>query len=197
MSSALNCCSYGIYVKSHRQRERSSTTFQPQSCRMKAHEAEKWKKYQAKADLILKTIERRQQLWEMMVVIENKANDPNRFNNRGGNLLKEEKQRKKVRKDPPALEEEIFRDIDYLKEKDGLDFFYRREDFKTYVANQWSEMFPQKDNKKPLKPKSVLTTIQHHQNPPSRKKTQRQKSSRPICCRPTTTRLVKLRPKSC
>ncbi|KAG8188749.1 hypothetical protein JTE90_023092 [Oedothorax gibbosus] len=121
---------------------------------LEAHEGEveKWKKYQAKADLILKKIEKRQQLWEMMVVFENKASDPSRFKNRGGNLLKEEKQRKKVQKDLPALEEEIFRDIDSLKEKDGLDFFYRREDFKTYVANQWSEMFPQKDNKKPLKP---------------------------------------------
>ena len=35
-------------------------------------------------------------LWNQMVAFEEKENDPNRFRNRGGNLLAEERSKKKV-----------------------------------------------------------------------------------------------------
>jgi protein regulator of cytokinesis 1 len=46
-------------------------------------------------------------LYRKMLEHEKKANDPNRFNNRGGRLLQEEKERKKVLKELPKVEEEV------------------------------------------------------------------------------------------
>lgn len=116
---------------------------------LEAHEAEvdKWKKYYAKVEHILKKIEKRRHLWDMMIVFENKAADPNRFKNRKGNLLQEEKERKKLQKDLPALENNIFCEIDEL-EADGSTFMFNGEDFKTFVTNQWNERINQKESEK-------------------------------------------------
>lgn len=111
-------------------------------------EVEKWKKYYVKVEHILTKIKMRQKLWEMMIVFENKANDPNRFKNRKGNLLQEEKQRKKLQKDLPALEKVIFEEIESLNTQDGFVFLHNGEDFKTYVTDQWTERIQQKNNEK-------------------------------------------------
>ncbi|KAG8173593.1 hypothetical protein JTE90_009865 [Oedothorax gibbosus] len=108
----------------------SSTDLSDES--LEAHEAEveKWKNHCAKVEHILKKIEKRKQLWDLMIVFENKANDPNRFKNRKGNLLKEERERKKLQKDLPALENNIFKDIEELEAaEDGFSFLYYGEDF--------------------------------------------------------------------
>lgn len=117
---------------------------------LEAHEAEvdKWKKHYAKVEHILTKIEKRSRLWDMMIVFENKAADPNRFKNRKGNLLKEEKERKKLQKDLPALENDIFCDIEELEANEGSTFLYNGEDFKTFVTNQWTERIHQKENEK-------------------------------------------------
>ena len=53
---------------------------------------------------LLKLITKREDLWKKMLEAEARANDPNRFyQNRGGQLLKEEKMRKKVEKDLPKV----------------------------------------------------------------------------------------------
>lgn len=38
----------------------------------------------------------RTELWNQMLAFDAKENDPNRFKNRGGNLLAEEREKKKV-----------------------------------------------------------------------------------------------------
>ena len=53
---------------------------------------------------LFKMIAKREDLWKKMLEAEARANDPNRFfQNRGGQLLKEEKMRKKVEKDLPKV----------------------------------------------------------------------------------------------
>jgi protein regulator of cytokinesis 1 len=48
---------------------------------------------------IFELAKERQELWDKMLALEDRANDPNRlFLNRGGQLLLEEKERKNIQK---------------------------------------------------------------------------------------------------
>ncbi|GFS78604.1 protein regulator of cytokinesis 1 [Nephila pilipes] len=117
---------------------------------LEAHETEveKWKNYHEDVKHILEKIKKRQELWELMIVFENKAADPNRFKNRKGNLLQEEKDRKKLQKDLPALENNIFQDIETYEAENGCPFLYYGEDYKVFVTKQWAERINQKENEK-------------------------------------------------
>lgn len=49
--------------------------------------------------VIFELVNQRQELWDKMLELENRANDPSRlFHNRGGQLLLEEKERKNIQK---------------------------------------------------------------------------------------------------
>ncbi|GIY97102.1 protein regulator of cytokinesis 1 [Caerostris extrusa] len=111
-------------------------------------EIEKWKHYYKQIEHIVEKINRRQNLWDKLVEFESKANDPNRFKNRGGNLLREEKERKMLRKELPKLENEIFKDIETYEVQNKAVFSYYGEDFKIHVSNQWEERMSQKENEK-------------------------------------------------
>lgn len=47
---------------------------------------------------IFELLEERDNLWQKMANLAQRATDPNRFNNRGGQLLVEEKERKVIQK---------------------------------------------------------------------------------------------------
>lgn len=49
----------------------------------------------------------RNQWWEKKKALEAKQNEPNRYNNRGGQLLKEEKERKQTDIEIPKIEKKI------------------------------------------------------------------------------------------
>lgn len=49
----------------------------------------------------------RNQWWEKKKALEAKQNEPNRYNNRGGQLLKEEKERKQTDIEIPKIEKRI------------------------------------------------------------------------------------------
>lgn len=53
---------------------------------------------------IFKLIEERQDLWSQMEILQNKEQDPKRYANRGGQLLKEEKERKMITIKLPKIE---------------------------------------------------------------------------------------------
>ena len=54
------------------------------------------------------SVEKWNKLFQRKLELETKANDPNRFGNRGGNLLQEEKERKKISKQLPKIESDLF-----------------------------------------------------------------------------------------
>ncbi|XP_063707960.1 protein regulator of cytokinesis 1-like [Culicoides brevitarsis] len=56
---------------------------------------------------IFDMVDERKHLWEQMEALEKKKNDPNRYNNRGGQLLKEEKERKMINARIPKLESQL------------------------------------------------------------------------------------------
>lgn len=89
-------------------------------------------------------IDRRQELWQKMTVLEDKANDTNRlFGNRGCSLLQEEKERKRVRNELPRIEKTLKEAIlgwELLNEKPFLVHGQILEDFITTTWEHYNEM---------------------------------------------------------
>lgn len=117
------------------------------------NEVAKWRKYYKDTEHIIQKIEKRQELWDQMILIENKAADPNRFKNRGGNLLQEEKQRKQLQKLLPELEEKIMIDIKNYEKENGKPFLYFGEKFEYFMEKQWEDRNNQKENEKMVRQK--------------------------------------------
>lgn len=70
-------------------------------------ELEQLKFFYHSNEKIFELIEERKTLWDQMKSLEKSANNPNRFNNRGGQLLKEEKERKTISSKLPKIEKEL------------------------------------------------------------------------------------------
>ncbi|KYO38537.1 protein regulator of cytokinesis 1 isoform A [Alligator mississippiensis] len=76
------------------------------------------------------------------------ASDPSRFANRGGNLLKEEKQRAKLQKTLPKLEEELRVRIEGWEHENQEAFLVSGQQFMEYVAEQWQLFRLEKEKEK-------------------------------------------------
>ncbi|XP_029354158.1 protein regulator of cytokinesis 1b isoform X1 [Echeneis naucrates] len=75
--------------------------------------------------------------WRLFQELEKKATDPTRFTNRGGNLLKEEKQRSELHKSLPKLEKKLKAQIDTWESEEGRQFLVNGQKFLQYVEEQW------------------------------------------------------------
>lgn len=58
-------------------------------------------------ETMFKMIQERQDLWNQMELLQNKEQDPKRYANRGGQLLKEEKERKMITMKLPKIEDRL------------------------------------------------------------------------------------------
>ncbi|KAM9497181.1 protein regulator of cytokinesis 1a isoform 1-T1 [Clarias gariepinus] len=76
--------------------------------------------------------------WTLYQELEKKATDPSRFHNRGGNLLREEKQRADLQKSLPKLEKSLKAQIDQWEAEHGSEFRVNGQAFMQYVEEQWS-----------------------------------------------------------
>ena len=82
-------------------------------------------------------------MWEKWEEMECKESDPNRFDNRGGKLLKEEKERKKISRDLPKCEEAIVKEISTWENDTGRIFTVYGHKFSDYLNQQKEEVaFP-------------------------------------------------------
>ncbi|XP_074515273.1 protein regulator of cytokinesis 1b isoform X2 [Sebastes fasciatus] len=75
--------------------------------------------------------------WRLFLQLEKKATDPTRFTNRGGNLLKEEKQRSDLHKSLPKLEKKLKAQIDVWESEQDREFLVNGQMFLQYVEDQW------------------------------------------------------------
>ncbi|KAG7481765.1 hypothetical protein JOB18_004206 [Solea senegalensis] len=75
--------------------------------------------------------------WKLFQELEKKATDPTRFTNRGGNLLKEEKQRSDLHKNLPKLEKKLKAQIDAWESEQSREFLVNGQKFLQYVEEQW------------------------------------------------------------
>ncbi|XP_061532035.1 protein regulator of cytokinesis 1-like isoform X1 [Phycodurus eques] len=89
-----------------------------------------------------------QENWAVYLELDRKANDTSRFNNRGGNLLKEEKQRSDLQKSLPKLEKALKAKIDSWEQEQGKEFFVNGQKFLDYVQQQWEQHHIEKEKEK-------------------------------------------------
>jgi Ase1/PRC1/MAP65 family protein len=71
---------------------------------------------------IFETIQERQELWSQMELLQNKESDPKRYNNRGGQLLKEEKERKMIALKLPKIEKKLVEMVEKFEEENNRPF---------------------------------------------------------------------------
>ncbi|XP_042342525.1 protein regulator of cytokinesis 1b isoform X1 [Plectropomus leopardus] len=86
--------------------------------------------------------------WRLFLEMEKKATDPTRFNNRGGNLLKEQKQRSELQKSLPKLEKKLKAQIDAWESEQGREFLVNGQKFLQYVEGQWELHRVEKEKEK-------------------------------------------------
>lgn len=77
--------------------------------------------------MIFEKFAERNAWWEKWVALENKQNEPNRYNNRGGQLLREEKERKQLNAKLPEIEAEIKKMAIEYRERTNRDFLINGE----------------------------------------------------------------------
>nr|XP_020445670.1 protein regulator of cytokinesis 1 isoform X3 [Monopterus albus] len=82
-------------------------------------------------------VHRWEESWRFFQELEKKAMDPTRFTNRGGNLLKEERQRSELHKSLPKLEKALKAQIDAWENDQGREFLVNGQKFLQYVEEQW------------------------------------------------------------
>ncbi|XP_056877393.1 protein regulator of cytokinesis 1b isoform X1 [Takifugu flavidus] len=86
--------------------------------------------------------------WRHFQELEKKATDPTRFTNRGGNLLKEEKQRSELQKHLPKLEKKLKSEIEAWEGEHGREFLVNGQKFLQYVEEQWELYQIEKEREK-------------------------------------------------
>lgn len=86
--------------------------------------------------------------WRLFQDLEKKATDPTRFTNRGGNLLKEERQRTELHKSLPKLEKKLTKEIEAWESEQGQEFLISGQKFMQYVEEQWEMHHADKEKEK-------------------------------------------------
>ncbi|KAL4624314.1 protein regulator of cytokinesis 1-like isoform X2 [Arapaima gigas] len=106
---------------------------------LKLHDAEvaRLKQHYEDHKELFEGVGRWEESWQLFLELEKKATDPLRFNNRGGNLLKEEKQRAELQKSLPKLEKLLKAQIDAWEEEQGREFLVNGQKFLHFVEEQW------------------------------------------------------------
>ncbi|XP_041794316.1 protein regulator of cytokinesis 1-like [Chelmon rostratus] len=114
------------------------------------HEAEvkTLKKYYEDHRELFEGVTKWQENWTVYLELDKKANDPSRFNNRGGNLLKEEKQRTDLQKSLPKLEKSLKTQIDAWELEHTKEFLVNGQKFLEYVQHQWDHHHTEKEKEK-------------------------------------------------
>uniref|UniRef100_A0A1B0G578 Uncharacterized protein n=1 Tax=Glossina morsitans morsitans TaxID=37546 RepID=A0A1B0G578_GLOMM len=78
-------------------------------------------------------------LWDRMQALEAKACEPGRYNNRGGQLLKEEKERKTIATKLPKIEQQIQQLVQVYQEREHVPFLVYGENIVEVMNYQWEQ----------------------------------------------------------
>nr|CAD7459266.1 unnamed protein product [Timema tahoe] len=100
-------------------------------------------------------LDKRQKLWDKRLDLENRANDPSRlFENRGGQLLQEEKERKLIQKDLPKIETELLNLARKYENEHNKPFLVNGEDITEIIKRQWDHHKAGKEREKMTRKKA-------------------------------------------
>lgn len=127
-------------------------------------ELEDLKTFYQNNEKIFKLFEDRRILWERMIALEQKASEPGRYNNRGGQLLKEEKERKTIANKLPKIESLIAELVQAYEEKEHKKFQIYGEDILELMSRDWEKKKMEKEKlssarKNPQTPQSIRTPM--------------------------------------
>ncbi|XP_055673608.1 protein regulator of cytokinesis 1 isoform X1 [Falco peregrinus] len=111
-------------------------------------EVEKMKSYYETHKDLFEAVQKWDENWKLFLELEKKASDPSRFTNRGGNLLKEEKQRAKLQKTLSKLQEELESRVQAWEQEHEGTFLVKGQRFLEYVMEQWQLYHLEKEKEK-------------------------------------------------
>ncbi|XP_069078751.1 protein regulator of cytokinesis 1 isoform X1 [Pleurodeles waltl] len=86
--------------------------------------------------------------WQRYLELEKKVEDPSRLANRGGNLLKEQREHSALLKKLPKLEEELKVRIDSWEQEQMMEFKVHGQKFMDFVSEQWQAFHAEKEREK-------------------------------------------------
>ncbi|XP_055841303.1 protein regulator of cytokinesis 1 [Episyrphus balteatus] len=108
-------------------------------------ELEDLKTFYHNNEKIFKLFEDRRILWDRMTALEQKASEPGRYNNRGGQLLKEEKERKTIASKLPKIEALLTELVQAYEEKEHKKFLIYGEDILDLISRDWEKKKMEKE----------------------------------------------------
>ncbi|XP_073988267.1 protein regulator of cytokinesis 1-like isoform X2 [Rhodnius prolixus] len=100
--------------------------------------------------------EKRESLWRRMQQLDEVASDKNRFKNRGGQLLKEERERKILETNVPKTDAQLKSYLNQYQEKNGKCFLWHGQDLLQKIAVDWETRLKSKEKNKTTKPHRAL-----------------------------------------
>ncbi|XP_032050653.1 protein regulator of cytokinesis 1 isoform X2 [Aythya fuligula] len=117
---------------------------------LQLHDAEvgRMKNYYETHKELFEAVQKWEENWKLFLELERKTTDPNRFANRGGSLLKEEKQRAKLQKMLSKLQEELESRVQAWEQEHEDAFLVKGQQFMEYVAEQWQLYRMEKEKEK-------------------------------------------------
>lgn len=115
---------------------------------MHENELEKIRKHYNSAKELFEKLSHRDELFKKMIVMEEEAHNVNRYKNRGGKLLQEEKIRKKILKDIPKIEEEIAEAVLQWESSTGKEFKLNGLRYPQFIENEWNSFYEHKEQQK-------------------------------------------------
>lgn len=100
----------------------TANTFNEDVLEIHEYELRELKTFYEKNEAIFNIIHERQELWNQMESLQTKESDPKRYNNRGGQLLKEEKERKMITMKLPKIEAKLLELVEKFEEDNNRQF---------------------------------------------------------------------------
>lgn len=111
-------------------------------------EVEKVGKYYQTNKLVFDLLEERENLWRKMKELERRANNPDRLNNRGGQLLAEEKERKVIQRKLPKIEAQLRNLVEEYETRHRESFYVNGVSLEEFLAESWANRDIEKESKK-------------------------------------------------
>uniref|UniRef100_A0A8D8C002 Protein regulator of cytokinesis 1 n=1 Tax=Culex pipiens TaxID=7175 RepID=A0A8D8C002_CULPI len=90
-------------------------------------------------ETIFALVEQRREMWDKMILLEQKSSDPSRYNNRGGKLLEEEKERKRISIQLPKIETRLLEACKRYEEENKRKFTVFGESIEEIIQEQWKK----------------------------------------------------------
>jgi len=137
-----------------------SIDFNEQLLEQHENEVERMKNYLEVHQILFKKVAERQELWNKAMDLERRAKDPTRLMNaRGNSLLMEEKERNKVNKALPRVEEDLKRLISEWESEQCTEFLVGGVCLADFIAQQQEDHLKQLDVEKQARERVKKETL--------------------------------------